>query len=266
MVSALLASGACFYWWVDTGFTFNTPVVINESEDHSTYKTLLWNTFRGRGGWDKIAAEIAECKADLVVLNEADTDTKRPNFWSEKFPAHQVQQFKNSILVISRGAIKNVTFGNLAEYSHFARFETTFGNKNCAVYVVDFYSGPFNSRRSAFEQLNRLVSRDYYLPVIVLGDFNTPEESYFFDDFRKRKFKHAFSSTGSGMKATWPVPCPFLDLDHAWVSSKIRLLDSKLGWSALSDHRPLIFEFDFNEEQLPTLWAKLLSRDKTQTY
>lgn len=74
--------------------------------------------------------------------------------------------------------------------------------------------------------------------VIVAGDFNMTRMSQSFDDF----------SYASGLVAptrllaswpAWPIPLPQFQLDYAFVSQDLQVLDQRLGHMIGSDHLPL---------------------------
>ncbi len=77
--------------------------------------------------------------------------------------------------------------------------------------------------------------------TVVLGDFNTPADSAHYEPLR-RTFVNAFEEAGQGYGASWPSFAPLLTLDQIWVSGPVEVLHCELGWSPVSDHRPVIAE------------------------
>ena len=93
--------------------------------------------------------------------------------------------------------------------------------------------------REVVERVFELARETPDLPTIVMGDFNTPIDSVWFDGARD-DFTHAFEQAGRGMLTTWPAPAPLLAIDHIWLSRQFRIDCASIGWSWASDHRPIV--------------------------
>ncbi|HSW44811.1 MAG TPA: endonuclease/exonuclease/phosphatase family protein [Phycisphaerae bacterium] len=102
-------------------------------------------------------------------------------------------------------------------------------------------SSPLWSRRERFGELDKLLRTLQNRQVVVMGDFNTPPDSTLFNPMRGR-FDNAFEAADRGLHVTWPVPLPVLAIDQIWISRPAPLADCHLGWSARSDHRPVIVD------------------------
>ena len=74
--------------------------------------------------------------------------------------------------------------------------------------------------------------------VVVAGDFNMTRMSQSFDDFTYASGLAAPSRLLASWPA-WPVPLPQFQLDYAFVSNDIEILDQRLGHMIGSDHLPL---------------------------
>ena len=101
------------------------------------------------------------------------------------------------------------------------------------------------------------------LPVIVLGDFNTPEQSEAYriatrtliDSWREAGwgFGHTFPAPdGSGgsriFVAGMPLPTWLVRIDYIFHSQHWCALSTRLGpWDGYSDHRPVISELTLSE-------------------
>ena len=77
--------------------------------------------------------------------------------------------------------------------------------------------------------------------TVILGDFNTPADSAHFELLR-RSHVNAFEEAGAGYAASWPGFAPLLTLDQIWVSAPARVQHCELGWTLISDHRPVVAE------------------------
>jgi endonuclease/exonuclease/phosphatase (EEP) superfamily protein YafD len=110
---------------------------------------------------------------------------------------------------------------------------------------TDIYALPGHYRGTALRRLGEIARASADAPVIILGDFNTPRNSHFFQDWRAGGLRNAFEAAGHGYAATWPSPLPVLSLDQIWFNSRLRAVRSEHVTSWSSDHRAVVAEFDF---------------------
>ncbi len=82
------------------------------------------------------------------------------------------------------------------------------------------------------------------MPVVIAGDFNTPDFSSLFDGYWG-DFGNAFDEVGFGYGYTapnarlsfWPAHTPWVRIDHILASSEWQFISSKTGRKNGSDHR-----------------------------
>jgi endonuclease/exonuclease/phosphatase family metal-dependent hydrolase len=197
-------------------------------------------TARGFGGWPRIAEYVSGAAPDLVGLVEAGgSTTEWRQFWGRQFPDHEVYLAGGGLVVLSKGEIVEKRVLRLEGPSTCADVQIDIDGRRVRVLLVDAIVGPFTNRRSVVEKVFELASAKPELPTIVMGDFNTPIDSVWFDAARE-DFIHAFEEAGSGMFTTWPVPLPILAIDHVWVSREFQVDCASIGWSWVSDHRPIV--------------------------
>jgi endonuclease/exonuclease/phosphatase (EEP) superfamily protein YafD len=110
---------------------------------------------------------------------------------------------------------------------------------------VDVGANPLRPRGRAFEPLDALLAR--VKPDLVLGDFNTPRDSVFFEAWRSAGYRHAFEAAGNGTDLTWPMPLPVLSLDHVWSGPRLAPRSCRHVGSWASDHRAVVAEFTGSE-------------------
>lgn len=96
-------------------------------------------------------------------------------------------------------------------------------------------------------QMHHLVSlvRSSRKPVIVAGDFNTLSGSEEIDLFAAAAGLH---SANLHNRASWPSSHPYRQLDFILYSQGVRMLDFDIPKVQLSDHLPLLFDFDMKSE------------------
>lgn len=103
--------------------------------------------------------------------------------------------------------------------------------------TCDLLSRPTLNRRAALEPLARWIGqRERAVPLLVVGDFNTPRDARSFGPLRRR-LRHAYELAGRGWPYTWPLPMPVYALDHAWVSDTVVVHLYHLRDAPVSDHR-----------------------------
>lgn len=209
--------------------------------DEPTLRLVLWNIGRGVGGWDAVAERLARLDADLIGLVEAGgRNPEREAFWRARFPQHAAFVAGPGLVVLVRGRlIATETQGVFGAWTASAVVEI--GDRRLRVIVVDVDARPLTNRRPAVEGVFALAASRSDLPTVVMGDFNTPATSVWYDDAR-RSFVNAFEAAGRGWRATWPVPFPVLDLDQIWLSAGVRPLCARQAWSWRSDHRPVVVD------------------------
>ena len=139
------------------------------------------------------------------------------------------------------GSVRQARFGSLGGTGRYRQFEITCRGQQLTVVVVDIKSTPWVSRRVPLEHLRTLVEELGDRPVLVTGDFNTPSDSIWFDSWRD-KLSNAWTTTGQGLRPTWPVPLPVLiSTRPGQPPPAVRPLPGT--WSTHSDHRPLVSHF-----------------------
>lgn len=212
-----------------------------------THRVLLWNTARGRGGWGRIARAIRGADADLIALVEAGgSHHRRRAFWKAVAPDHELFLVGRGLVLLSRGGVERSGLIRLPGWSRAAWADIPFEDGTMRVILVDVEADPLTDRQAALEAIFRFANREPELPTLVLGDFNTPQDSIGFDPVRA-DFAHAFESAGHGFEPTWPSILPVLTLDHVWVSRDLEIACAHHRWTALSDHSQVLVELGATE-------------------
>lgn len=232
---------------VVTVFAVGTNVQLGEAAPAAggqPVRLLFWNV--AYTGWTptRLARNVQSYKADIIALVETGADASgRVKYWQDTLGGLHLSQFKYGMALASRFLIEAedaIDIGNRGRCRHY-RLDT--GNRPLHVLLVDIKGNPMRSRQAPLELLFRR-SRDFASgQTIILGDFNTPSESCWFDPFREY-FREAFDAAGIGYRPTWPVPLPVLQLDQIWISTRLQPIRLEHGWSIASDHRPVILEFE----------------------
>ncbi|WP_390881414.1 endonuclease/exonuclease/phosphatase family protein [Thalassoroseus pseudoceratinae] len=234
LVFAVLCSG----WWL------NSCVFLHASSDATPkMSALLWNTQRGAHSWLKIAEFIRAHDAPIIGLVEAaPIITNHHEFWNREFDDRTVVTFDHQMVVMTQGEVIATEQGVLHPGSFFGRVDLRLHSKTLTVFIVDIKSKAWGTHRAnALNALKDRIASVTENPVMVLGDFNTPTDSAFFDTWRP-SMRNAFEESGRGQSATWPRPLPVLSLDQIWLAGDIHSLTTRHLTSPYSDHQAVVTE------------------------
>lgn len=219
--------------WSYESFSLNSRASTSDN-----LKIFFWNA-AGNQKTNEIADYVNSFDADLIGIVEAGIKRKQVSTWQNLFPNHHVEVLRGSMALITKGKILSKEKGSLGGRGRFNLLEVELKGERFQVLLVDFDSDPLRSRSPAFEPLFEMIRTYAQTNLIVMGDFNTPHDSVFFESLRLY-LAHAFETGGTGFAKTWPIPVPILAIDHIWVSKKIKVVNCNLNWSRFSDHRPVV--------------------------
>lgn len=202
-------------------------------------RVVLWNISRGSFGVDAVVAKLRERDPDVIALVEAGR-VDNTDFWKKKFPGYQGSDCRGGLMVLARGKLVQEQYVRLDAVRYMTLRVEAAGLAFRMVHV-DLIRDPWRSRQEPIEVVQRLVERWANEPLVVTGDFNTPADSVWFDNWRE-KMNHAFDQSGNGYFATWPSPLPIMAIDQAWVSRSLETGHCRLIDTLRSDHA--MVEFD----------------------
>ncbi len=101
---------------------------------------------------------------------------------------------------------------------------------------IDLPSSPLRSRRRPLADVARwVVDHDSKIPLLVVGDFNTPRDSAALNPLRTL-MSQAYESAGRGWPYSWPSVAPLWSIDQIWFSQGVRMLNHEYRFAACSDH------------------------------
>jgi vancomycin resistance protein VanJ len=226
--------------WMGTGAAWNRC-----DATHPDFKVLEWNTAHGRTGWPGIVSAIRRQNADLIALVEADAHPpETEKFWREQFPEYSVSAPGRGLALLVKGDIQRIGFQEFGAKSRLTSAEIRLGGQALRVVLVDLEANPLSRRKPLLERVEAVVASSSAGPTLVVGDFNTPGDSVWFEELR-RNHSEVLETAGRGLLATWPFPLPLLALDHIFVSKDLvpRCAGKRSGWR--SDHAQIWSELSF---------------------
>jgi endonuclease/exonuclease/phosphatase (EEP) superfamily protein YafD len=204
----------------------------------NSFKVLFWNSARpDTHPLSTLIEHLQATPADIMGFVESGSISEEAlSAYQSAFPAYRIQRLSGGMLCMTMGIIHTVTYHRLSHESCYNILEIELNNTLYTIVIVDIGANPVFPRRASLHALiEELPNREH---MIVMGDFNTPYESVFFQTY-KRRYHHAFHEAGSGFAATWPYGIPLLQLDHIWMSRGIRPVSVMKYYAILSDHARL---------------------------
>lgn len=114
------------------------------------------------------------------------------------------------------------------------------------------FIGKFNSafyrRALEVDSAKRIIDKSPY-PVLICGDFNDLPASYTYTTLRD-DLADAFLERGTGLGRTYNHIAPTLRIDHIFYDdSTLRCIGYKSEYTSLSDHNPVIANFEILSAQ-----------------
>lgn len=195
-------------------------------------RVVHWNTAWGEWGNEQVWQTIGGESADLVILSEPPHDIAQRSA-SLRPLAHW--HAGAAMALLSRWPID--VRGSLVVpgvRSWHIRVATPKGPLD--VLGVDLVSNPFIDRGPALRHVARWVmDHDSSVPLLIVGDFNTPRDSRFLDPLRGLA-KCGYESAGSGWPYSWPWPVPLWSIDQVWHTTGVQVLSHRFAFASCSDH------------------------------
>ncbi|WP_434036862.1 endonuclease/exonuclease/phosphatase family protein [Formosa sp. 4Alg 33] len=223
------------YWFNNYHYTNEKPPINQKTSTHSIF---YWNISRpDHLPLDIIFESIKSYKPEIVVLVEAKDISKTDmETFRNHYPTYQIQQLKGEMFIAVNGEIHATQYKDVSRGSKSNLVRATINNKPVTILVTDLLANPALSKK---EDLTKLLATAESKQVdFIVGDFNTPYISYFFNAF-KTQFE-SFHEYNTGFTGTWPRTFPILEIDHIWLNKKWQPITLHKEFHSNSDHGFLI--------------------------
>jgi len=227
-------------------------------------KVLTFNVKYGDFGWDKVKKYIKDQDADIILVQEKDTNRAlRQDL--VKYPSvilktkHRILRQESLIEDKDRGnsfyadvdihgkiiRVVNVYLEPFRLHKSMVQYDGL-GKEGGKINTLLSHMIPtFKAHEDQIKRIRKAVDLSPY-PVILAGDFNSVPNSYEYYNLGK-DLQDAFLETGNGSSSSfydYKVP---LRIDYIFSSKSIIPLSYKVDNSVkLSDHYPVIAEFLLN--------------------
>ncbi len=239
LVRYVLFTGGALFTWVATSWRW-TP----EPTLQPDLRVVLWNVGAPDARVPQMAAWLRAQDADVIALAEAgSSESTAAARWQAELPGFSAQSGPGKMLCLVRGEVLEHSSEPLATGSFLSQLRVESRGHRFRLLQTDLRARPIASRREPLRRLAAIVNEWHSRrePLIVLGDFNTPQDSAHFGGLRSQ-LTNCFEMAGRGFAETWPSFLPVLSLDQMWVSSDWTPLLCRHFWTLQSDHQPVVVD------------------------
>lgn len=204
-------------------------------------RLVHWNTAWGHLGRDAVWQTLATDQPDVVVFSEPPLQGFEAEVRRIIPDAHF--HVGASMALASRWPIE--VLGSLVVpdvRSWHIRIALPGGPLD--VLGIDLPSSPLRSRRRPLADVARWVmDHDRNIPLLIVGDFNTPRDSAALNPLRTL-MSQAYESAGRGWPYSWPSVAPLWSIDQIWFSRDIRMHNHEYRFTGCSDHLRQVVQFE----------------------
>lgn len=231
------------FWTFSTEFENRAPL-----QRPNEQSILFWNTARVPFGANRVAKQLRAWDPDVIGLVEANTffPTTLAQ-WEQQLPDYQIATTHFGGMIAIKGIVKNQVCHALFPTSWCEQFDVSVDGQEFTILLVDISATLMLTRRQPLQDLADLSAQLADRPLVIMGDFNTPDDSILLKPLRTH-CRLSFRERGAGYAATWPMPLPVLTLDQIWVNKRVTVSHAEYRWSIYSDHRPAICRLSFRNE------------------
>lgn len=227
-------------------------------------KVLTFNVKYGDFGWDKVKKYITDQNADIILVQEKDTNRAIRKDMI-KYPSvilktkHTILRQESLIEDEARGnsfyadidingkiiRVVNVYLEPFRLHKSMLKFDGFAKEGGKIATLLSHMTPTFKAHEDQIKKIRKVIDFSPY-PVILAGDFNSVPNSYEYYNLGK-DLQDAFLTVGNGASTSfhdYKVP---LRIDYIFTSKSIIPLSYKVDQSVkLSDHYPVIAEFLLN--------------------
>ena len=222
------------------------------SKDPADLRVLQWNVAHPVRWRPEIIAQVRQDDADVIAISEPVPASREGTSrtaaagedWRRAFPDYSCELHGEEMLCMVRGEVLDRRLGALAPGSPYTLYKARIKGREIRILQVDIDARPIHPRRKPLTALAELAGTLSDLPLILIGDFNTPRESVYLEPLQ-RELQHVWFAAGTGCAETWPSFLPVLSLDQIWCGYGLHAVRCRHGVTFRSDHRPVLAEVRF---------------------
>jgi len=216
--------------WFKNQVFFNS----NTTNNPNSKTVLFWNLAK-KNTFPKavITSEIKNHNPEVLAFVEDKSDFAKNK---DSISGYSYKKLVDNMSVLYKGELLDVKFYYKEENYKLNLVTIKFKNKTSTYLIVDVYANPFTNKAEAHAVINKIAKEKNI--DIILGDFNTPFESIYFEDYKNNYT--SFRTKSNGFTATWLYGLPPLELDQIWLNKKHETLLLEKRQYSNSDHKLLI--------------------------
>lgn len=191
------------------------------SDQEPNLRVVFWNAQDSYEHFELAFEAIGDSNIDLMLLAEAPKSQASIDHACQL--GFDARALPKAMAIACRGQILNHKSELLPNYSAVHEVICEINDRRCRVIFADIGPTPHYPRKQRLEHILELAGDEPN--TLIIGDFNTPIESKWFDGYRER-FRFAGDAPGAGIRETWPMFFPALTIDHIWVGDEFEPLAS----------------------------------------
>ncbi|MCK0122788.1 endonuclease/exonuclease/phosphatase family protein [Gelidibacter sp. F2691] len=221
-------------YWFYTAYNFTRAT---EIPDKATV-VMFWNA---ADAWkfpvEVLMEHIKSARPDIIGLVETEYASEEDlNLLSSTFPSYEFKILEGFMMVGVKGNITKVNFQS-QEASYKINFVEANLNGNTRTFLItDIYQSPTMNKEKALGAALQFALQNN--AEIIMGDFNTPQQSVHFQNFTPHYT--SLRAFGKGFTATWPFGFPLLELDQIFANKIFKPILLQKFYQPESDHALLV--------------------------
>lgn len=218
LVACLTMALVMACWWQATSYSPESRSGFT-SPPRAGLKVLYWNMAHQRLPSADLERLITTHQPDIVGLGEVGLRSGDANPLMRNLPSGYIAlKPEHGMALVVRGSAQVQQITRIKKTrSKFLQVDVTVDAKVWHLILVDGDADPFLKRE---ELLTKVLALAQTPNTLVMGDFNTPLESRWFDPWRAAGLRHATEGARSGFRETWPRHWPVLTIDHLWCTAE----------------------------------------------
>ncbi|MCD2260651.1 endonuclease/exonuclease/phosphatase family protein [Psychroserpens luteolus] len=210
-----------------------------------TSKILFWNLAKRKQlSVSYLSKQVNTYQPEILAFVEAPhTTLKNLDSLKKVLPNYNFMPLKGAMLIAAKHDIELLEFSILEDAYKINLLEINTKDSKLKLIITDLTANILVNKKNPLAFVSNFAKTNNV--DLVVGDFNTPYESVFFETY-KNDFT-SFHEYTNGFTATWPLGIPLFELDHIWLANRHSPQSLIKYYSDASDHALLISEFIINQ-------------------
>ncbi len=202
---------------------------------------LYWNVAQNQPlPIDILAKHIKESKPEIVALVEAfEVSEEDLTLLKTTFPDYHFQVLNGEMMIGVKGTIESIFYKAEGVIFRYNYVKIKKNNLLFSVMIADVYADPLINKEIPLDII--YTAAQHHNIDILVGDFNTPYESAYFNRFKDDFY--SFHNYSLGLTFTWPTPIALIEIDQIWINKSLQPIKLKKFSYNCSDHKLLIAEY-----------------------